>query len=273
MNARSSRSCSARLTRRYRFLLTPRWIALLVIAALSVPGCIALANWQFGRLDSTASRNDKITGNSSGAPLPIAELSAIGTDISGADDFRAVSASGTYDTARQVFVRNRAQQGQAGFNLLTPLVTAEGPAVLVNRGFVAAPAAGGSPEVPPSPAGEVRVAGVLRPSQAGPADAADLPAGQVARIDVARLDVALPYDLFGGYLQLREQDPAPAVVNGSALPNPLDLPDSASELLHRSYGWQWYIFAAIGPIGAALLARREAADRATDLQRTEPAST
>ncbi|MGQ0630681.1 MAG: SURF1 family cytochrome oxidase biogenesis protein [Sporichthyaceae bacterium] len=257
----------------YRFLLTPRWIVLLVIAALSVPGCIALANWQFGRLDSTASRNDRITGNSTAPPLPIADLSAIGAEVSGADDFRAVSATGTYDTARQVFVRNRAQQGQAGFNLLTPLVTAEGPAVLVNRGFVAAPTAGGSPVMPPSPAGEVRVAGVLRPSQSGPADAADLPAGQVARIDVARLDLALPYDLFGGYLQLREQDPAPAVVDGTALPTPLELPDSASELLHRSYGWQWYVFAAIGPIGAALLARREAAERAAGRQPAERAST
>ncbi|MGQ0624247.1 MAG: SURF1 family cytochrome oxidase biogenesis protein [Sporichthyaceae bacterium] len=257
----------------YRFLLTPRWIALLVLAALSVPGCIALANWQFGRLDSTVARNDRIFGNSSASPLPIAELSTLGGEVDAADDYRAVSAVGTYDTAREVFVRNRAQQGQAGFNLLTPLVSAEGPAVLVNRGFVAAPAAGGSPQVPATPAGEVRVRGVLRPSQPGPPNAADLPAGQVARIDVARLGSALPYQVFGGYLQLREQDPAPAVVQGNAVPSPLELPDSHSELLHRSYGWQWYVFAAIGPIGAAALARREAAERNAARSRPERVGT
>jgi hypothetical protein len=59
------------------------------------------------------------------------------------------------------------------------------------------------------------------------------------------------------------------VVAGAFSPNPGKLPGSSSELLHRSYGWQWYVFAAIGPIGFVLLARREAADLRADSARQQ----
>lgn len=248
--------------RPYRFLLTPRWLVLLVLAALSVPGCLMLAGWQFDRLGGAQQVNDRIERNSSAAPAPVAELAPVGGSITPDIEWRSVTASGRYDVENELFVRNRPRDGRQGFQVLTPLVTDGEPAVLVNRGSVAAPPSGGSPQAPDTPTGPVTVTGHLRPTETGvPTGTTGLPAGQILGIDVPRLAAELPYDVRAGYVQLAAQDPAPPVVAGAAVPNPLEVPGSTSELLHRSYAWQWYIFAAIGPIGVALLARREAADR------------
>ncbi len=248
----------------YRFLLTPRWIALLLIAILTVPGCLWLAGWQFDRLHEAQQDNNRVSDNAAATAVPVTDLTGVGSTVRADDEYRTVTVAGRYDTARQLFVRNRPRDGTQGFHLLTPLVTPAGPAVLVDRGFVAAPVSG-SPEAPESPPGPVTVTGHLRPTEdqlsRGPRDAADVPTGQVVRIDVPRISETLPYPVYGGYVQLAEQQPAAPVVDGRSVPHPVDLPDTSSELLHRSYAWQWYVFAAIGPIGFVLLARREAAER------------
>ncbi len=110
----------------------------------------------------------------------------------------------------------------------------------------------------------MRITGRLRPTETqetrGPKDADDVPAGQVVRIDVPRIAPSLPYPVLAGYVELATQDPAPPVVNGAYLPEPLKVP-TRSEALHLSYAAQWFIFALVAPIGFFFLARREAADR------------
>lgn len=251
----------------YRFLLTPRWIALLLIALLTVPGCLWLAGWQFDRLDQAEQENSLVRDNAEAAPAPIGELAAVGSSVSPAEEYRAVSVTGRYDVDHQLYVRNRPRGGQQGFHVLTPVVTPAGPAALVDRGWIPAPLQG-VPTPPETPAGTVTVTGYLRPTEA-PRPADDLPPGQVLRIDVAGIAATLPYPVYAGYLQLAEQNPPVPVVAGAFSPNPAELPGTSSELLHRSYGWQWYVFAAIGPIGFVALARREAADLRADSARQQ----
>jgi cytochrome oxidase assembly protein ShyY1 len=243
----------------YRFLLTPRWIALLVVALLTVPGCLWLAGWQFDRLHSAESSNNRVRDNAHAVPANFGDISPVGAAVAHENEYRRVTVTGHYDVAHQLYVRNRPRDGAQGFLVLTPVVTSAGPAVLVNRGFIPAPFEG-DPAAPQTPAGTVTVTGYLRPTE-HPRPADDLPPQQVLRIDVPGIAATLPYPLYGGFLELAEQDPPIAVVDSEYSPNPQKLPGTESEMLHRSYGWQWYVFATIGPIGFVLLARREAADR------------
>lgn len=247
----------------YRFLLTPRWVVLLLLAVLTVPGCVALARWQFDRLHHAQQENQRVRDNASAPAAQISAVAPVGGTVRRDDEYRKVLVSGRYDTEHQLFVRNRPRDGAQGFHVLTPVLTPTGPAVLVDRGWVAAPTSG-SPDAPETPAGPVTVTGYLRPPEAASRRARetpDLPAGQVLHIDVPAIAGTLPYAVHAGYLQLAEQQPPAPVVDGRTVPNPNELPGSSSELLHLSYAWQWYVFAAIGPIGFVFLARREAAER------------
>jgi cytochrome oxidase assembly protein ShyY1 len=242
----------------YRFLLAPRWVALFLVALLTVPGCLWLARWQFDRLHSAQQSNGRVRENARAVPAPFGEVSPVGSRVTSDSEYRRVTVTGRYDVAHQLYVRNRPQNGQQGFLVLTPVVTPAGAAALVDRGFVPAPVEG-DPAPPETPAGTVTVTGYLRPSEA-PRPANDLPPQQVLRIDVSGIAATLPYPVYGGYLELAQQDPPVSVGDSQYSPDPQQLPGTESELLHRSYGWQWYVFAAIGPIGFVLLARREASD-------------
>jgi cytochrome oxidase assembly protein ShyY1 len=62
----------------------------------------------------------------------------------------------------------------------------------------------------------------------------------------------LPYDVYGGYGELVEQQPAAAT-------SPTVLPEPDPGLgPHLAYAFQWWVFAAIALGGVVVLARREA---------------
>lgn len=61
------------------------------------------------------------------------ELSQLPAD---APRFQRVTARGHYDTAHQFLHDNRVHQGTPGVHVLTPLVLADGSALLVNRGWL-----------------------------------------------------------------------------------------------------------------------------------------
>ncbi|MFG1680557.1 SURF1 family protein [Nonomuraea sp. NPDC049269] len=244
----------------YRFLLTPRWIALHIVVLLVIPAFVFLGRWQFGRFEERSANSTQVTANLAADPVPVESLVSQGLKES--DRFRAVTASGSYDAAHALVVRRRPQEGQLGFYVLTPLVTGPGKAVLVNRGWVKAGAtADAPPEVPPPPTGQVTVTGRLRLSEteetAGIKDRAGLPAGQVLLIDTGKIGKALPYQLVGGYVDLMKQQPESA-----AAPVPVPAPDvGAGGGLNLAYGVQWWLFIGVAVGGWFLLIRREVADR------------
>lgn len=244
----------------YRFLLTPRWVALHIVVLLVIPAFVFLGRWQFGRFEERSANSSRVTTNLAADPVPLGSLASPGVKES--DRFRAVTVSGSYDPAHALVVRRRAQESRLGFYVLTPLVTGPGKAVLVNRGWVKAGAtADAPPEVPPPPAGQVTVTGRLRLSEteetAGIKDRAGLPAGQVLLIDTGKIGKALPYELVGGYVDLTKQQPEAATA-----PEPVPAPDvGAGGGLNLAYGVQWWLFIGVAVGGWLLLIRREVADR------------
>jgi cytochrome oxidase assembly protein ShyY1 len=246
----------------YRFLLTPRWIALHVVVLLVIPAFVFLGQWQFGRFEERSANSERVTANIEAAPVPLDRLAAVDRPAKEEDRYRRVTVAGTYDPAHALVVRRRPQEGRNGYYVLTPLVTASGAAVLVNRGWVPAGATADTPpEVPAPPTGQVTVTGRLRPSEteesSGLRNVSGLPAGQVLLIDADAIGNGLPYRLVGGYVELTEQRPAPATA-----PAPVPEPDvGAGGGLNLAYGVQWWLFIGIAVVGWGLLIRREVAER------------
>ncbi|GGO62125.1 SURF1 family cytochrome oxidase biogenesis protein [Nonomuraea cavernae] len=244
----------------YRFLLTPRWIALHVVVLLVIPAFVFLGQWQFGRFEERSANSDRVTANLAAPAVPVESLA--GQEIDQDDRYRTVTATGAYDPAHGLLVRRRPQEGRPGYFVLTPLTLADGRAVLVNRGWVKAGATADTPpEVPPPPTGQVNITGRLRLSEteesSGLRDRPGLPAGQVLLINSDAIGQRLPYRLLDGYVELTgqrpETDPAPA---------PVPAPDVGSGGgLNLAYGVQWWLFIGVAIGGWLLLIRREAADR------------
>ena len=240
----------------YRFLLSPRWLRLITAALVVAAGCVALGFWQLDRFHQKQGRSHLVDANVTADPVSPDTLLDVGRALPPAEQWRRVEAHGRYDGANELLVRNRPLEGSTGYYVLTPLVTADGPALLVNRGWVPVGATARTrPEVPPAPAGEVTVIARVRPSE--PSDQKSAPlAGQVRRIDVPAIAAKLPYDVYGGYGELVEQRPAPAS-SLTLLPEP-----DPGIGPHLAYAFQWWVFAAIALGGVVVLARREAREAA-----------
>ncbi|GAA0838974.1 SURF1 family protein [Streptosporangium amethystogenes subsp. fukuiense] len=245
----------------YRFLLTPRWLALHVVVLLVIPAFVLLGQWQFGRFTERSTSSDQITRNLAATPVAVEELTSPGGTVSVQDKYRPVTVRGRYDADAQLLVRRRVQNKVVGFYVLTPLISPKGTGVLVNRGWVKAGAtADALPEVPAPSSGEVTVTGRLRPTEteetSGIRDRAGLPTGQVLLINTEAIGGRLPYRLLGGYVELTEQSPAAA-----AAPDPVPAPDvGGGGGLNLAYGVQWWLFIGVAIGGWVLLIRREAAD-------------
>ncbi len=244
----------------YRFLLTPRWLALHVLVLVLIPAFVFLGRWQFGRFEERSAASTRTSANMDAAPVPLKSLDTVGGDVPESLKFRAVTATGRYDATHELLVRRRTQNSRVGFYVVTPLITPEG-AVLVNRGWVQAGATADSlPQVPPPPPGDVTVTGRLRPAETedstGIRNRSGLPQGQILLINTADIGKAAPYKLFGGFVELAGQRP-----QTDPAPEPVPAPDAGNGGgLNLAYGVQWWLFIGVAIGGWAFLIRREAHD-------------
>ncbi|MFJ6995910.1 SURF1 family protein [Streptomyces sp. NPDC003090] len=245
----------------YRFLLSRQWVILTLVALVLIPVMVELGFWQFHRHERRVAQNALIEDNLKAKPVPVTELTAPGHTVPRADFWRHATATGTFDTAREVVVRRRTNaDDRVGMHVLTPLVLDDGRVVLVNRGWVpAAPDQKAYPDVPPAPKGRVTVTGRLMADQttgsSGIKDLKGLPPRQVMLINSEQQADRLGRQVLGGYLDLT--DPVPA--GGS--PEPVPDPDHDSIGAHMAYAVQWWLFAAGVPVGWVILVRRERRDR------------
>jgi cytochrome oxidase assembly protein ShyY1 len=234
----------------YRRLLRPGWLALCLAVLLLSGLFIRLGVWQLHRLHERRDTNAATTGNLNAAPAPAGDVLAIGRDVPKAQAWRSIEVAGHYDVAHELLVRNRTFDSMPGYEVLTPLVTSDGTAVLVDRGWVPpGPTTTTRPNVPEPPNGEVTVIAYAMPSEHDRAGTMGGPTWQVPRIDVAKIAPLMPYPIYGGYAQLVSQTP-PVGSSPAVLPGP-DL----SEGPHLGYAVQWFSFAAIGVIGLVIFAR------------------
>ncbi len=255
----------------YRFVLTRQWVCLTLMALVLIPVMIKLGFWQYHRHVHRVAQNQLIEANLRAKPVPMTEVTSPGHKVPRADFWRAVTATGTYDSAHEVVVRLRtSNDDKVGFHVLTPLVLADGRVVLVDRGWVAG---GGDPRayppVPAAPTGEVTVTGRLKADEtsggSGIKDRKGLPDRQVMLIDSEQQAESLGRPVLGGYLELT--DPAPA----DDSPETVADPDHDSIGAHMAYAVQWWLFASAVPVGWLVLVRREKRDREEAAARSEAA--
>ncbi|MDG4796020.1 SURF1 family protein [Micromonospora sp. WMMD1082] len=247
----------------YRFLLTPRWLGLLALALVAATVMVLLGNWQLDRYHGRTAVNERIDAGLRMAAVPLRDTLPAPTGGPGTAGpppaqertFTRVTVTGRYDTDNIVLVRGRTVESRVGFEVVTPLVLADGTAVLVNRGWIP-PAPGGAmaqPQVPPSPAGEVTVEGRVHASESGNARVARRDGRlESRRVSVPQLAGELPYPIHGAYVLLDEQTPAADPVF-KAVPV-----GHANNWQNLGYVVQWWIFAAMTLVGYGWIARREA---------------
>jgi surfeit locus 1 family protein len=225
----------------------PRRATIVIVAVVVALACVGLGFWQLQRLRDRRALNARILARGSAAPVAVE-----GTALpAGARAFARATTAGTYDTDHEVLVYGRNLDGQPGSDVVTPLRLPDGGAILVVRGWVPfafqeAPVADAAP-----PVGAVSVEGTLLPDEGDGSDRPDAE-GVVRILDVEGIASTLPYEV--APLPLRLTDQAPP--QPGELPRPEPAPE-LSEGPHLSYAIQWFSFAAIALVGAAILLRRD----------------
>jgi cytochrome oxidase assembly protein ShyY1 len=244
----------------YRFAFRGRWLVGHVVVLAMAALFVRLGLWQLDRLDQVRASNALIETRRS---LPVVDLDRLvqADDPRGGPAVqRRVVVSGRYDTSARIVSDFRSVDGQTGVDVLTPLVTEGGAAVIVDRGWVpAATPEAGIPSAVAPPGGPVEIRGfALEGAPSGSARAATREGVlQLTRIDLGVLQRELArYDLYPVYVRLQTQQPG----QSSGLPRPVP-PPALDEGPHLSYAVQWFVFAIIGLIGWPILLRRVARDR------------
>lgn len=111
---------------RGRLRFAPR--ALATVAAIAAALVFAaLGNWQLDRAEEK-----RALAADFAREAPALDLPALARD---APRYQRVIARGSYDPDRQFLLDNMSHAGQAGVQVLTPLLLDDGSAVLVNRGW------------------------------------------------------------------------------------------------------------------------------------------
>lgn len=247
------------------FLLSRRWILFFLVVVVLAYATWWLGEWQFGRLADRKHDNAVIERNEALAPARVDDVMAPGRPVSPDDEWRTVVARGTYAPDDTVVVRYRNQDGESGVDLVVPLVLGDGNALLVDRGFVQTQDA--EPDVaklPAPPTGEVTVEGWVRVDATGSSTAVtDRSTRSIASGPIGR---ALGRQVYGGFVDLRSEDPAPST--------PLlqtDLPE-LDDGPHLFYGLQWWFFGVLAVFGFGYLAWEEMTGGSERRRRSTPQS-
>ncbi|HWD59771.1 MAG TPA: SURF1 family protein [Stellaceae bacterium] len=226
----------------------------LVPTLFAVPGVIiliALGIWQIERLHwkqgLIAQRDAAVVAAPVAPPRSLAEARPL--------EFHHIVAEGIFANDKELFLAASSDSGEAGYQVITPLVMTDGRTMLVNRGFVPTELKDRAKRAAGEPAGQVRVAGLLRiapaqkPSFFLPNNRPDLNLWfWVDLPEMARQDGIA--------------DPVPFYIDADKTPNPggwpkggvtrLDLPND-----HLQYALTWFSLAVALSVIYVLYHRRE----------------
>lgn len=228
-----------------RAMFSRKWILTTLFVFAGTALCVRLGIWQLDRLHQR--RADNAHYEMARALPPLELTGAVSEDLT-AQEYRDVTARGTYDFEHQVALRNQGLDGVLGYHLLTPLILSDGSAILVERGFIpaegnAAPADWRKYDEP----GEVAVSGILHLGQTEPGfwAASDPPpvVGQTLDfwviVNIPRIQLQVPYRLLPVFLQ-PNMDPA-----DTTPPIAYQVQYEVTEGPHLGYAGQWFTFAAL----------------------------
>jgi surfeit locus 1 family protein len=134
MTTGASRQCSRALR-----------VSLAIAAGLMFAGFFALGTWQIYRLQWKLALIERVDQRVHGAAVPAPGPAQWPRLSAEADDYRPVQLSGVYLNDASTQVLASLERG-IGYWVLTPLCTADGSIVMVNRGFVPAGSGGWAPQ-------------------------------------------------------------------------------------------------------------------------------
>ncbi|NUT33830.1 MAG: SURF1 family protein [Hamadaea sp.] len=244
-----------------RIVVTARWLGLFVAVLALAAGMVFLGRWQLDRYELRSGINHRIEAGKAEEAVPVQSLlpaPAHGTGTVGPEtpddaEWRWVRATGTYDAANEMLVRNRTAEGRNGFEVVTPLVLGDGTALLVDRGWVEPNPAGPRvlPAVPAPPTGEVTVVGRVHPSESGGTDTVVIEGKtQIRRIATGPISRYVNrYAVYDAYLLAADGTPgATAVTIGVPTQNAWQ---------NAAYVVQWWLFAGLTIAGFGYLLRKE----------------
>jgi len=258
--------------RSLRFLVSRRWVLFALVVALLAWAAWLLGEWQFSRLADRKESNAIVARNTSAPASPVSDVLSPGRPVAASEEWRVVTATGTYATDDTVIVRYRTRDGASGSDVVVPLVTSEGPALLVDRGWLATDTSPTEPvDAPEPPAGEVTVTGWVRADATG--DSTAVTAGSADQLSTRaisseRIGAALDREVYGGFVDLKSEEPAPETPLARAEPPELDNGP------HFFYGLQWWFFGLLAISGFGYLAfdewRKLLTGREASRRRREP---
>ena len=247
-------AAGASTLRRLKFLITPRWIAMiLAVTVFTLSAFLFLAPWQFSRSRQQAEQNAQIAAAIAAAPVPISQLMSLDSQPPAHAIWHTVTATGTFDASKQVYVRLRQDNsGNPASEVVVPLVMADGTAVLVDRGYVSFTSVQAAAPLPPLPAGTVTVTGRVQADLVDPKHRPPVPAPDGREQYLAtNSELAGPGRAYRGFIQLTPD--SPAVIQPIALPQQ----DSGPFF---SYALQWIGFGIIAVVGIGYFIYREFSD-------------
>lgn len=226
-----------------------RWIGYVVLVVVFAVACVALSQWQFARREEAAANIARVEKNYDAPPVPLASVLAPDHVLNPDDKWKPVVLKGSYLVGKQLLVRNRARDGEAGFDILSPFMTESGDVFVIDRGWVAGPLKPLSSVVAAPSGPEVVVARLMptEPQLAGQSDTAE----SVATINLPNVAKRWTQPTYlGAYgLLVSEVPVAPA-----GLPA---LKPQLTEGNHLSYALQWIAFAVLGFVGLWWAIRNE----------------
>ena len=220
------------------------WLA--IAALLGIAGLLALGVWQIERLSWKLALIDRVEQRIHAVSEPMPPMASWPLINASHDEYRRVTVTGRFMHDRETLVKAVTDEG-AGFWVLTPLETADGTMVLINRGFVPPERREKAARQAGNPAAPVAITGLLRLTEPkGGFLCANDPAGNrwysrdVEAIAAAR---GLPRV-------------APFFIDADATPNPGGYPQGGLTVVtfhnnHLIYALTWFGLALM--LAAALL--------------------
>lgn len=149
--ARPAADAASRSGRDFRPALWPT-----LAAAMLIPLFFAAGHWQWNKAALKAERQERLEQRRLEPPVAI-PTTAVDPE---ALEYRRIVARGEYDARHQILIDNRVHDGVAGYHVITPLRLAGSEMrLLVDRGWLPAPADRSALPAAPPPVGEIVVDG------------------------------------------------------------------------------------------------------------------
>jgi cytochrome oxidase assembly protein ShyY1 len=229
----------------FRFLLSRRWAGFTVFVLILAYGTWWLGQWQFDRLEDRKASNQIVRTNEHAEPAPVSDVLAPGQKVAEKDEWRRVTATGTYAVEDTIIWRYRTPDDAKGVDIVVPLVLADGSAVLVDRGWLQTESQDEFEDLPAPPSGEVTITGWVRADGTGDSTEVAQVDGYHATRALSSNQIAKVVDepLLTGWLHLDTESPDPATQLRQA-----DLPELDNGP-HFFYGLQWWFFGILAIAG------------------------